>query len=248
MSAPEAERRVFADAETLATAVATALVQRLASLQAQGRDPQVCLTGGSIADSIHREIARLASSSGIDFTRVAFFFGDERYVDADSPDRNAVQAREAFLDVVGATQVHEAPSASSACSVDEAARAYAATLRQHGDGEFDIVMLGVGPDGHVASLFPGFPQLDASDQIAVAVTGSPKPPPQRISLTFEALNRAQSVWFLVNGEAKAEAVARALGGTEAYPAPADLHDIPAAGVHGRHDTTWWLDSPAASRL
>ena len=102
-------------------------------------------------------------------------------------------------------------------------------------------MLGVGPDGHVASLFPGFPQLDVDDRIAVAVTGSPKPPPERISLTFAALNRAKSVWFLVSGDEKAAAVARALAeGT-------DLHDIPAAGVTGSEETIWFLDRPAASQ-
>ena len=103
-------------------------------------------------------------------------------------------------------------------------------------------MLGVGPDGHVASLFPGFPQLDVTDQIAVGVTDSPKPPPERISLTFSALNRARSVWFLVSGDEKADAVARALAeGT-------DLHDIPAAGVTGTEETIWFLDRDSASHL
>ena len=87
-------------------------------------------------------------------------------------------------------------------------------------------MLGVGPDGHVASLFPGSPQLDVDDAVAVGVTDSPKPPPERVSLTFGALNRSRSVWFLVSGEEKAGAVARALA------AGTDVHDIPAAGVNG----------------
>ena len=73
------------------------------------------------------------------------------------------------------------------------------------------------------------------------MTGSPKPPPERISLTFAALNRARSVWFLVSGDGKAAAVAAALGG-------ADLHEIPAAGVTGREETIWFLDRAAASRL
>ena len=81
-------------------------------------------------------------------------------------------------------------------------------------------MLGIGSDGHIASLFPGFPQLDVDDRIAVPVTGSPKPPPERISLTFAALNRSKSVWFLVSGTEKAEAVARALAdGTDRHDAP-----------------------------
>ena len=132
------------------------------------------------------------------------------------------------------------PSTDDAADVDAGAAAYAATLREHGSGEFDVVMLGIGPDGHIASLFPGFPQLD-DDGIAVGVTGSPKPPPERISLTFAALNRARSVWFLVSGDGKAAAVASALGG-------ADLHEIPAAGVSGREETIWFLDREAASRL
>ena len=114
-------------------------------------------------------------------------------------------------------------------------------MREHGSGSFDVLMLGMGPDGHCASLFPGHPALDVDDRIAVGVTDSPKPPPERISLTFAALNRSRNVWFLVSGEDKAPAVAAALGG-------ADLHDTPAAGVTGEELTIWFLDRPAASRL
>ncbi len=125
--------------------------------------------------------------------------------------------------------------------VEAAAAAYGDEVRAHGTGRFDVVMLGVGPDGHVASLFPGFPQLDVDDRIAVAVTDSPKPPPERVSLTYGALNRAREVWFLASGEAKAEAVARALAG-------ADRHDVPATGVHGEERTRWLLDQAAATHL
>ncbi|MFC7494035.1 MULTISPECIES: 6-phosphogluconolactonase [unclassified Nocardioides] len=224
----------------LATAVAGELLSRLADAQAAGGVPQIALTGGTIAVDIHREIARLTPDSGVDWTRVVVWFGDERFVAPDSPDRNGGQAREHFLDAVGATQVHEMPSTADAADVDAGAAAYAETLRRHGSGEFDIVMLGVGPDGHIASLFPGFPQLDA-DAIAVGVTGSPKPPPERVSLTLPALNRARSVWFLVSGAGKAPAVASALGG-------ADVHETPAAGVSGREETIWFLDREAASAL
>ncbi len=127
-------------------------------------------------------------------------------------------------------------------SLDAAAASYAAEVREHGTGAFDVVMLGVGPDGHVASLFPGFPQLDVDDAIAVGVTGSPKPPPERISLTFGALNRAKQVWFVVSGDGKADAVARALA------ADGDVHDTPARGVHGLDQTIWFLDEDAASGL
>ena len=233
---------VHPDAAGLATAVAGELLTRLADAQAGGAVPQVALTGGTIAEEIHREVARLAPGAEVDWSQVVFWWGDERFVARDSTDRNAGAARTAFLDAVGAdpAHVHEMPSTDDAADVDAGAAAYAVDLRAHGAGEFEVVMLGVGPDGHVASLFPGFPQLDAAD-IAVGVTGSPKPPPERITLTNAALNRARSVWFLVSGEGKAAAVARALGGAE-------RHEIPAAGVTGREETIWFLDRPAASEL
>ncbi len=234
---------VHPDAPTLATSVAGELLNRLADAQAAGGVPQIALTGGTIAEDIHREIARLSDASGVDWGQVEVWWGDERFVAPDSPDRNAGQARAAFLDAVGAhpSRVHEMPSTADATDVDAGAEAYAATLRAHGSGSFDVVMLGIGPDGHIASLFPGFPQLDVTDKIAVGVTGSPKPPPERVSLTYSALRRAKSVWFLVSGDGKASAVAQALAG-------ADLHDIPAAGVTGLDETTWFLDRAAASAL
>lgn len=234
--------RVSPDAESLATTVATAFVERLAAVQADGRTPHVVLTGGTIADAIHREVARLAADSDVDFTDVAFWFGDERFVAPDSDERNAGQARAAFLDAVGATQVHEVASTADVATVDEAAAAYDTELQEHLVGAVDLVMLGVGPDGHVASLFPGYPQLEVTEAaLAVAVEDSPKPPPRRVTLTFDTLNRGDAVWFLISGESKAEAVERAHG-------DADLHDVPAVGVTGRSETVWWVDEAAASRL
>jgi 6-phosphogluconolactonase len=243
LPAPRVE--VHDSADDLATAVAGALLRRLSVLQTAGDVPTVGLTGGTIAEKIHREIARIGAQSSVDWSRVSFFWGDERFVAPDSDERNAKQAREAFLDVVGAdpARVHEIPSTADASSVDKAAAAYADTVRSEGGGAFDVLMLGVGPDGHIASLFPGFPQLDADDEIAVGVTGSPKPPPERVSLTFPALNRSVEVWFVVSGSGKAEAVGRALAAQ-----PPDVHDLPAAGVRGRSSTIWFLDREAASQV
>jgi len=247
VTAPEVDPtriEVHESAEALATAIAGELLSRLADAQSSGHEPQVALTGGTIADAVHRELARLSPGSEADWGRVVVWWGDERFVEPASDDRNERQAREAFLDQVDVdpAKVHPMPSTESAADVDEGAAAYGEELRSYGAGEFDIVMLGIGPDGHVASLFPGFPQLDVDDQIAVGVTGSPKPPPERISLTFSALNRAKAVWFIVSGEEKSAAVARALAdGT-------DVHDCPAAGVTGSEETTWFLDRAAASRL
>jgi 6-phosphogluconolactonase len=230
---------VYDDAGALAAGVATRLLERLEEIQAAGRIPQVVLTGGTIADEVHREVARLARDSSVDWARVEFWWGDERYVAADSPDRNALQAHTALLDhlPVDPALVHAMPSAEFG-DLAAAATAYGVEVREspHAD-EFDVVMLGIGPDGHVASLFPGFPQLDVDD-IALPVTGSPKPPPERITLTLAALSRSVAVWFLVSGAAKADAVAQALAG-------ADKHDIPATGVTGMSETLWLIDEAAA---
>ena len=247
---------VHDNATALASAVAGELIRRLVAAQARGEVPQVGLTGGSIAEKIHTELGRIGPGSGVDWSQVVFWWGDERYVAADSPDRNARSARASFLDVVGADQamVHEAPATDSGLSLVDAAAAYAEEIREFGSGGFEVLMLGIGPDGHVASLFPGHPALDVDDQIAVAVPDSPKPPPQRISLTFGALERCRTIFFVVSGEEKADAVARAHA-PDGTPG-ATVHDTPARGVtglpatpdHPATDLIWFLDRPAASAL
>jgi 6-phosphogluconolactonase len=141
--------------------------------------------------------------------------------------------------------VHEMPAADAGhADVEAAAEAYADEMLREGptDAEpFDVVLLGLGGDGHIASLMPGQSTLDVADRDVVPVTDSPKPPPTRISLTYPALNRARDIWFIVAGETKAEPAARAVRG-------ADRHEIPAAGVHGRERTVWFLDEAAASAL
>ena len=234
---------VSADADTLAQAVAERFVTRLAEIQATGRAPAVCLTGGTVADKIHRAVADL-ESPGVDWKQIDFFWGDERYVPADSSDRNDRAVGLDLLDRVGVDplRVHAIPASDEKYeSLEDAAAAYEELVRSVGSGSFDLVMLGMGPDGHVASLFPGHPQLDVSDRIAVPVTDSPKPPPERISLTFPALNRTHEVWFLVTGDGKADAVARAL-------APeGSVHATPARGITV-DETTWFVDTAAASLL
>jgi 6-phosphogluconolactonase len=241
---PSPRIEVHVDAADLATAVAGELISRLEDAQARGEDPQIGLTGGTIADHVHAELARMGPDSDVDWARVVLWWGDERFVAADSPDRNVGQAMAAFGDRLpfDRAKVHVVPSSDDVSDVEAAATSYGEILREHGAGAFEVLMLGVGPDGHVASLFPGQAQLDVDDRVAVAVTDSPKPPPQRVTLTFAALNRSRSVWFLVSGEEKASAVARALD------AATDLHDVPAAGVSGQVETIWFLDRESASQL
>lgn len=232
---------MFPSADAVARAVAEQMVARIAAVQAEGRVPSIVLTGGSIANEIYRAVAALPSGD-VDWMRVDFWWGDERYVPADSTDRNDRAAELDLLDVVGVdpARVHAMPAADEVHpDLDSAAAAYAQEVRERGRGEFDLVLLGLGPDGHVASLFPDHPQLELRDDIAVAVTDSPKPPPERISLTFDALNRTREVWFLVTGGAKADAVARALA------EEGSVQQTPARGVTAE-PSTWWLDEDAAS--
>lgn len=233
------------DAAALATAVARALLERLADVQAAGREPQIVLTGGTIAREVHREVARLSPGSGVDWSRVVVWWGDERFVAAEDPERNAGQAHADLLDrvPVDPAKVFAMASTDTAATAEDGADVYAAQLAAHGADAFDVVMLGLGPDAHVASLFPGHPALDVGGRPTVAVHDSPKPPPTRISLTFDALARARAVWLLVSGEGKADAVAQAL----ATPRPPRV-DVPAAWVGGTDETLVHLDLPAASRL
>ncbi|HEX8780930.1 MAG TPA: 6-phosphogluconolactonase, partial [Nocardioides sp.] len=153
--------------EALAGAVADALLARLAELQAGGVEPHVGLTGGSIADALHRALAERSEGSPVDWSRVHVWWGDERFVASDSPDRNAGQARAALLDhvQVDPAKVHEVPGSDEAADVDEAAAAYSATFGEHGPDRLDVLMLGIGPDGHVASLFPGHPGLGVTGRV-----------------------------------------------------------------------------------
>lgn len=223
------------DATVLAAAIARRIESTLAAVQAAGRTPRVLLTGGSIAMAAYREL----SADAVDWANVEFWFGDERFVGIDLPDRNDGQARDAFLDRVGAKHVHALADNDCSLSAADAARSYATTLPTE---PFDLTLLGVGPDGHVASLFPGAPQLHETDEPTVAVFDSPKPPPVRVSLTFAALANSDTVMFIVAGADKADAVARALApdGT--------VDETPARGVRGRRETVWLLDEAAAGKL
>lgn len=222
------------DAEALARSIADRLTTRVAELQAQGHTPRVVLTGGTIAAAAYGHV----DAHGADWEEVEFWFGDERFVPEGHADRNDRQARDAFLDRVGARHVHAAAGNDCSLSAAEAADQYAAGLPE----AFDVLLLGVGPDGHVASLFPHHPALQETERGCVELFDSPKPPAVRISMTFPSLNRADAVWFLVSGAEKADAVARAQAAT------GSVDETPARGVQGRIETVWLLDEAAASRL
>jgi 6-phosphogluconolactonase len=246
-----AEVVVHRDATLLARAVAARLVTRIVDAQSARGRAHMVLTGGGVGTAVLAELAASSARDAIDWAHVHVWWGDERFVPAGSPDRNDVGARAALLDVVPIppAHVHAMPSSDGADGDDpEAAAArYSAELAgasRHEDHgavpAFDVLMLGVGEDGHVASLFPGMPAL-FDERAVVGVRGAPKPPPTRLSLTFSSIASAHEVWLITAGVTKAAAVNLAVSG-------AGPVEIPAAGAHGRQRTLWLLDEAAASRL
>jgi 6-phosphogluconolactonase len=240
------------DADHLARAVAEALVARLAAAQAVHGTASVVLTGGGIGTAVLERVAALADDpprERVDWTAVDVWWGDERFVPADDDERNEKGAHRALLDPVGvpAERVHAMPPSDGDFPEPEdaadwyAGQLAAAATEGRGLPRFDVLLLGMGPEGHVASIFPGTPAA-RDERPVVAVRDCPKPPPTRVSLGFAAINAAEEVWLLVSGEAKAPAVAAALtGGVDAL-------EVPAAGVHGRRATRWLLDRAAAENL
>jgi 6-phosphogluconolactonase len=240
------EHEVYADADELASTAARRALEVLQAAAEERGVAHLVVTGGGI---LERTLAAMAVPEALDWSKVHVWWGDERYVPAGSDDRNDRPAMAKLFDRVPyePTQLHRMPAAEDVYpDAEDAADAYAQELRSQApeDGNvpaFDVVLLGVGPDGHCASLFPGHPGTRVLDASVIAVPDSPKPPPTRLSLTFPALDAARQVWFIASGESKAEAVARALGG-------APREEVPSAGPRGRERTLWLLDRDAASRL
>lgn len=227
----------YADADAVAAGMAERLIASLAELQAAGRTPQVALTGGRIATRVYRQLATDEAATAVDWSNLDLWWGDERWVPAADSDRNAKLALDAFGDLLGLdpARIHPMPASDGDVDLDSAARAYAEEL---GQTTFDICLLGMGPDGHIASLFPDHAWATATGSV-IPVRNSPKPPQERISLTLEAINRSREIWFCVSGADKADAAAQVLSGHA---------NLPAAAASGTERTVWLIDQDAAAKL
>ncbi|XTZ15682.1 6-phosphogluconolactonase [Micromonospora echinospora] len=244
----EASVAVHADADLLAQAVAARLLVRLLDAQADRGQASVVLTGGRIAAAVYRAVVALPARDAVDWSRVDVWWGDERFLPAGDPERNETQARAALLDQLplDPARIHPMPASDGPVGADpEAAAArYAEELAASARPghatlpHFDVLLLGVGEDGHVASVFPEHPVHYESRPVS-AVRGSPKPPPVRTTLTLPAINTAEEVWLIASGSDKAPAVHMALDG-------AGPVQLPAAGVAGVGRTLWLLDRAAAA--
>jgi 6-phosphogluconolactonase len=241
---------VHRDKQVLADAAAARLVTAIVDAQSSRGQADIVLTGGSMGSALLVSLGRSAAKDAIDWRRLNVWWGDERFLPAGDPERNETQSREALLDAVplDPARVHAMPASDGpdGADVDAAAARYAGELFAAAPSgrdvpEFDVLLLGVGPDAHVASLFPEHPALHERDQSVIGVRGAPKPPPTRVSMTFPSLCAARDVWFLVSGADKAGAVGLALSGAGPLQAPA-------AGVIGIRSTAWFLDRDAATHV
>jgi 6-phosphogluconolactonase len=243
---------VHPDAATLATEVAAGVISVLAAAQHDRGRAMLGLTAGSIMEQVWSALAAAENARTVDWAKVDVVWGDERFVPMGDADRNDAPAERLLFS-------HEPFSAANRLSmpasdgldgadIDAAADRYATALFELTPPvapgvvpNVDVMLLGIGPDGHCCSLFPGHSGLAVTGRSVIAVRESPKPPPLRLSLSFEGLNAAEQIWVVASGSGKAEAVAEALGG-------ADRLRVPSAGAQGRQKTIWFLDADAAADL
>jgi 6-phosphogluconolactonase len=183
------------------------LADAIAAGRRQGRSVHLSLAGGTTPRAAYERLATLVD----DWEAVELWLGDERLVPPDDPESNYRLLAETLLE--SGALAHAVATNGSA---EEAASAYAREIRRRvpagpeGAPELDLALLGLGEDGHVASLFPHSPALDARGEVCVAVHDAPKPPPDRVSLTLDVLRGARSTVILAVGEGKAQAAAAAL--------------------------------------
>ncbi|MFM6971975.1 MAG: 6-phosphogluconolactonase [Rhodoluna sp.] len=230
----------FADAQGVAQQAAEDALSLIAHLLINQPRVNLCVTGGTVGIATLAEMASQSSSFEIDYGRLHVWWGDERFVASDDSARNALQARKAWLNKVAipTENIHEFPSADNDLDIDDAAAKFNDYFADQ-KPKFDLVFLGMGPDGHINSLFPQA-EIPAPGVFVIAEHDSPKPPKFRLSFTYEVVNSADRVWIIVAGADKQDAVAVAFGDNSS--------SLPIGKVRGKNETKWYLDSTAATKV
>jgi 6-phosphogluconolactonase len=225
--------RIFPDSHAAVAALAARVASEAGSAIAARGAFRLGVSGGETPVALYRLLASEAWRDRIEWRRVVVLFADERAVPVGAPERNDRLVRETLARPLGLSEVQLCSMRGEAADLDAAARAYEREVA----APVDLLLLGVGPDGHVASLFPGRAAVGERNRRVMAVLDSPKPPPGRLTLTPRAIDEARVVCVLTVGDAKASAVAKAL-------APgADAGECPAALVAARD---WYVDRAAAA--
>jgi 6-phosphogluconolactonase len=237
----KADLRVLSDATEMSLRAAEATVGAIEGAVRAAGWCSLVLAGGGTPRMLYGLLASNFRAQ-VPWQHVHVFWGDERYVPPDDPRSNYRMAKEILLDHVPCPAANVHPMPTHLATANLAAREYEATLRSYFKGDwprFDLVLLGLGAEGHTASLFPGSPAVTERKRWVMAVE-APAAPPLRLTLTLQAITRAASVYFLVAGHAKASALRQTLAKSP------DRNMYPASGVVLQSGTvTWWADSEAA---
>lgn len=239
---------VIPERDALAEYVADKLLRRIEK-QANAPAIHLSLTGGTMGIAVLAAIARDPRLPAISFENVHFWWSDERFVPRDDAERNDKQAWDALLGQlpVPAGNVHRVAGSDEGVSLDEAAARYAAELARYAESDqqpwptFDTCLLGVGPDAHIASLFPDRDEIRDTEHATLPVRNSPKPPPERVTFTRPVINSSERVWLVLSGNDKASALGLALAG-------ASYASVPAGGAKGRKRTVFFVDQAAAEQV
>ncbi|HEX7405012.1 MAG TPA: 6-phosphogluconolactonase [Candidatus Nanopelagicaceae bacterium] len=227
---PDPEIRSYESSDELVASVVQLVLERIRIGLSLRNVFHLALTGGTTGTLITEQLIAIWNHAPAEFTGLHIWWGDERFVPEVSEERNARLVNQ-YLRSQGAIHVHEAPSSDMTMDLDAAAIEYWAAVSAIA---MDLTLLGVGPDGHVASLFPD--QWNASETSdVIAVRDSPKPPPSRLTFSMSKINASESVWLLAAGENKRLAVIEIFARDKV---------VPASFVHGRHETLLFLDDAA----
>ena len=244
------ERRVLVhpDKQALGASVAARFLTKLIDVLDEQERADIAISGGSVSSLVLAAIGQSPARESVDWSKVHVWWIDERWAAEGDADRNITGTQTDFFDHVDIPQANIHPMAPSdaGLTIEEAAAQYERELQGAApEGavapRFDISLLGVGPDGHTASLFPEFPQLSVTDRAVLTVDDSPKPPPQRLTLSFPVINASQRVWVILSGAEKASVLGLALAG-------AAVDEVPVGGVQGRKRTVFFVDQEAAAEV
>ena len=225
------------DAQEVINKVASDLINYISTAIANSKEVHICLTGGRAGTQVAK---MLFASPAIDSRLVHIWWSDERYLESGNPERNDSVVPS---DLITKAQIHRMPSTNTTTDLVEAVSKASSDLHLNTTTRFcdrnvmmDISLLSVGPDGHIASLFPGHSALTSQAAI-VGISDSPKPPPQRLTWTFPTLNASEQIWFIATGSEKADAVSKLIAG-------GNLSEIPACGVQGKLKTVLYAEKSA----
>ena len=233
---------VFDNAEQLAAAAIDMAFDVVRKAIIERRIASIVLSGGSTPETMYKMMSRDRYRNSIDWSSILIFMGDERFVPYEDARSNFGMVRRTLLNGVEAPSNHVFPILTNVATPEAAAHDYEQLLRQKLPyNRFDLAFLGLGEDGHTASLFPGKFSLQEKNRWAIATPPGTLPPPvDRITLTYPILNAARNIYFLVTGEKKAAAL------KSARDPNADFHKIPAAGIRPHDGNLVWLVDRAAA--